>query len=66
MLGTVLRVNWLNLKRDRVAQGLTFVLPIAFFTIFGLVFGGMSGGDAMSKVKLAIATSASAEPVETS
>jgi ABC-2 type transport system permease protein len=39
MIGTVLRIGWLNLKRDRVAQVLTFVLPIVFFTIFALVFG---------------------------
>lgn len=35
------RIAWLNLLRDRVALALTFVLPIAFFTIFALIFGGM-------------------------
>jgi ABC-2 type transport system permease protein len=34
------RIAWLNLLRDRVALALTFVLPIAFFTIFALIFGG--------------------------
>ena len=34
-------ISWLNLVRDRVALVLTFVLPIAFFTIFALIFGGM-------------------------
>lgn len=42
MIGTVLRIGWLNLRRDRVAQAMTFVLPIAFFSIFAMVFGGSS------------------------
>lgn len=37
----LLRITWLNLLRDRVALVLTFLLPIAFFTIFALIFGGM-------------------------
>jgi ABC-2 type transport system permease protein len=41
---TVLRIGWTNLKRDRVAQTLTFVLPIVFFSIFASVFGGRAGG----------------------
>ncbi|MHC4861070.1 MAG: ABC transporter permease, partial [Planctomycetota bacterium] len=44
MTGTLVRIGWLSLKRDRVAMGLTFVLPIVFFSIFALIFGGM--GDA--------------------
>ncbi len=44
MIRTVLRVGWLNLKRDRVAQGLCFALPIAFFSLFAALFGGTSGG----------------------
>ena len=38
-LATLLRIGWLNLKRDRVAQALTFALPIIFFSIFATVFG---------------------------
>lgn len=41
MITAVLRVSWINLKRDRVALALTFVLPIVFFSVFALVFGGM-------------------------
>jgi ABC-2 type transport system permease protein len=41
MIKTLLGINWLNLKRDRVALGLTFVLPLIFFSIFAVVFGGM-------------------------
>jgi ABC-2 type transport system permease protein len=39
MIFTLLRIGWINLKRDRVVQALTFVLPIMFFSIFALVFG---------------------------
>jgi ABC-2 type transport system permease protein len=41
---TLLRIGWINLKRDRVGQALTFLLPIIFFSIFASVFGGQ--GDA--------------------
>ena len=34
----------LNLKRDYVALGLTFILPIIFFSIFAMIFGSMSSG----------------------
>lgn len=46
MIATLLRSSWLNLKRDRVAQALTFVLPILFFSIFVTVFRGPSSGTA--------------------
>jgi ABC-2 type transport system permease protein len=52
MIATLLRVSWTNLKRDRVAQALTFLLPILFFTIFATVFGNQS--DATSRVRIAI------------
>lgn len=44
MIRAVLRVSWLSLARDRVAQGLCFVLPIAFFSLFAMFFGSTSGG----------------------
>ena len=44
MTATLLRISWLNLRRDYVALGLTFVLPIVFFSIFAVIFGGMGGG----------------------
>jgi len=39
-MGTLIRIAWTNLRRDRVAQALTFVLPVIFFSIFAMVFGG--------------------------
>jgi ABC-2 type transport system permease protein len=51
---TLLRIGWMNLKRDRVAQALTFLLPIVFFSIFASVFGGR-GGDTTPRVSVALA-----------
>ena len=46
---TLLRIGWMNLKRDRVAQSLTFLLPIVFFSIFASVFGGRRRFDAAGR-----------------
>ncbi len=52
-MGTLLRIGWINLRRDRVAQALTFVLPIVFFSIFASVFGGQ--GDAQTaRIRIAV------------
>ena len=53
MITTLLRISWTNLKRDRVAQALTFLLPILFFSIFASVFGNQ-GRDATSRVRIAV------------
>lgn len=47
MIGTLIRNSWTSLRRDRAAQVLAFVVPIAFFSIFAVIFGG-GGGDRMS------------------
>ena len=52
MIATLLRAGWLNLRRDRVAQALTFLLPIVFFSIFASVFGGQSSGT--SRIRVAV------------
>lgn len=53
MITTLLRISWTNLKRDRVAQALTFLLPILFFSIFASVFGNQ-GRQATSRVRIAL------------
>ena len=53
MISTLLRIQWTRLRRDRVAQTLTFVVPIIFFSIFALIFGTTGGGKTPS-VKLAV------------
>lgn len=52
MIVTLLKAGWLNLTRDRVAQALTFLLPILFFSIFAMVFGGQ--GSQTTRVRLAV------------
>ena len=52
MITTLLRISRTNLKRDRVAQALTFLLPILFFSIFASVFGNQ-GGNSTSRVRIA-------------
>jgi ABC-2 type transport system permease protein len=52
-MGTLLRIGWINLRRDRVAQALTFVLPIVFFSIFATVFGGQ-GNATTARIRIAI------------
>jgi len=53
MIGTVMRIGLINLKRDRVALLMTFVLPVVFFSIFASIFAGSSGGD-LPRVHLAV------------
>ena len=53
MIGTLLRISWTNLKRDRVAQAMTFLLPILFFTIFATVFGNPGAGTT-SRIGIAV------------
>jgi ABC-2 type transport system permease protein len=50
MIATLLRIQWTHLRRDRVAQLLTFVVPVAFFTIFAIIFGGRGGGTGRVRV----------------
>ena len=51
-LFTLLRIGWLSLKRDRVVQAMTFLLPIMFFSIFASVFGNQA--DPTSRVRVAV------------
>ena len=53
MIATLLRISWTNLKRDRVAQALTFLLPILFFSIFASVFGNQ-GRASTSRLRVAV------------
>ena len=42
MISTIMKINWLNLKRDKVALRMMFVLPVIFFSIFAFIFGATS------------------------
>lgn len=50
MIATLVRISWTNLKRDRVAQAMIFVLPITFFSIFATVFGNQGNGTARIRI----------------
>jgi len=39
MIGTLVGNSWKALRRDRGAQVLAFIVPIAFFSIFAIIFG---------------------------
>lgn len=53
MIATLLRLYATNLRRDRVAQMMAFLLPVVFFSIFALVFGGRR--DSTAKIPVAVA-----------
>ena len=53
MIGTLLRIGWINFRRDRAVQALTLVVPIVFFSIFATVFANQR--NATRKVQVAIA-----------
>jgi ABC-2 type transport system permease protein len=50
---TLMRIAWTNLTRDRVAQALTFLLPIIFFSIFATVFGNQ-GNARTTRIRVAV------------
>jgi ABC-2 type transport system permease protein len=51
MIAAIVRNGFRALRRDRGALILSFVLPVAFFSIFGMIFGGM-GGDKTPRVSV--------------
>jgi len=52
MILAIVRNGFRALRRDRGALILSFILPIAFFSIFGLIFGGMH--DTTPRVKVLV------------
>jgi ABC-2 type transport system permease protein len=52
MIWTLMRINALRLLHNRVELLLTFVVPIAFFSIFAVIFGGGLGSGATPKIKV--------------
>jgi ABC-2 type transport system permease protein len=53
MIFAVVRAGWLNLRRDRAALILSFIVPIVFFSIFAGIFGAQRSKT--PRVTLAIA-----------
>jgi linearmycin/streptolysin S transport system permease protein len=50
---SVMRASWTMLRRDRAALALSFAVPIVFFTIFAMIFGGKRDGGT-SKVRVLV------------
>jgi ABC-2 type transport system permease protein len=40
LIPAIIRTSLISLRRDRGALALSFILPIVFFTIFAIIFGG--------------------------
>jgi ABC-2 type transport system permease protein len=53
MIATILRIFWIHLRRDRIVWLLTFIVPIAFFSIFAIIFSGSNRGSTPS-VRVAV------------
>ncbi|HEY2383829.1 MAG TPA: ABC transporter permease [Terriglobia bacterium] len=54
MISTIVKINFLNLRRDKAAFMLTFILPIVFFSIFAMIFGSMNRDSHDNKIKIAV------------
>jgi ABC-2 type transport system permease protein len=62
MICTVLQVQFQRLMHNRVELLLTFVVPIAFFSVFAMIFGGGIGSGTTPKIKV-VAVDEVASPV---
>ena len=54
MISALFRASWVALRRDRAALALSFVVPVVFFSVFAVIFGGDDGRDATRRVKLPV------------
>ena len=52
MIFAIVRTAMAGLRRDRAALALSFVLPLAFFSIFAVIFGGQH--DTVPRIKLIV------------
>src|SRR5258706_11546210 len=53
MISAVVRAGWLNLRRDRAALMLSFIVPIVFFSIFAGIFGAQKSKTPKTTVVIA-------------
>jgi ABC-2 type transport system permease protein len=56
----VVRAAWTMLRRDRAALALTFVVPVVFFSVFALIFGGQRSSGTRRVKLIAVDEDASA------
>ncbi len=50
MILPLMRASWTRLRRDRAAQVMLFIVPVAFFSIFAVIFGGRAGDGGTTRV----------------
>jgi ABC-2 type transport system permease protein len=55
MISTIMKISLISLRRDRVAFGMTFVLPVIFFSIFAMIFGATDTSTKDNKMKVVVA-----------
>ncbi len=53
MIPAIVRAGFMNLRRDRAALTLSFIVPIVFFSIFAVIFGQQR--NSTPKVRVAVA-----------
>ncbi len=61
MILSVAKNRLMNLRHDRAAFVLSFVLPLVFFSIFAAIFSGSSGRSATRKIPVAVVDEDSSE-----
>ena len=69
MIASVVRAGWLNLRRDRAALMLSFIVPIVFFSIFAGIFGAQKSRTPKTTVvvvteEFGVVTKVAQEPVQ--
>ena len=50
MISAIVRTALVSLRRDRGALALSFILPVVFFSIFAVIFGGAHNSTPKVKV----------------
>lgn len=61
MIAMLVRNAWKQLSRDRAAQVLSFAVPLVFFSIFAVIFGGGSSVTGTSRVRLIVVDESNTE-----
>jgi len=61
MILMFVRNYWAQLSRDRPAQVLAFVVPVVFFSIFAIIFGGKGVVDGTSRVNVGLVDESNTE-----
>ncbi len=58
MILQIFRVHLLRLWHSKSDLVLTFVVPLAFFSVFAIIFGNRSGSRSTPKIRVALSDSA--------